>query len=183
MVPPMIRNLPWAVLVVLLVSCGGDDDDEPNAPAGGTTAIGGSAPTGGGNSAGGTTATGGAAVAPFGDLGVGDVSCGPGALVCPGGQVCCDILFQAETCVASFAACGCEATTDDCATFACDGPEDCPGAVCCGAMNYDGMNELAGSSCKATCEPPNEVIVCSTDADCTSGGSCMSSSSGYLRCF
>ena len=154
--------------------------------SGGMTATGGGAAagtvgiaTGGATNTGGTTSV----AAQFGDLGVGDVNCGPSVTVCPGGSVCCDILFQTETCVDSFSACGCETQTEDCASFACDGPEDCPGAVCCGARNYDGMNEFAASSCKATCEPPGELVICRTDADCIAGGSCSTSSSGYLRCF
>lgn len=41
--------------------------------------------------------------------------------------------------------------------FACDGPEDCPGAVCCFGNGGQG-----GSTCKATCAS----IACHHDADC-----------------
>jgi hypothetical protein len=49
--------------------------------------------------------------------------------------------------------------------FACDGPEDCPGQVCCEVMG-------GGSECKAAaqCAQPK---ICHTTADCgTGGGKC-----------
>jgi hypothetical protein len=71
-----------------------------------------------------------------------------GATTCTNGQQDC--------CIGVMSACK---PTGTCPSqgFACDGPEDCPGAQCCYGNGGQG-----GSTCKATCS----TIACHHDTDC-----------------
>ncbi len=77
---------------------------------------------------------------------------GQGLVRCRPGQVCC---------VSSMSLQG--SCADDCSggeyTFACDGPEDCPGAICC-ATNV-GFGDV---ECRENCSDDNTV--CKSNADC-----------------
>lgn len=91
---------------------------------------------------------------------------------CEPNQLCC---FSQQS--ASMDHCQADdgnSATDDCGSsyynFFCDGPSDCPGAVCCarytdflGIPDFDGLIECA-SSCAG-----DDRRVCKTNADCTSG--------------
>ncbi len=54
----------------------------------------------------------------------------------------------------------------DIGSFACDGPEDCEGGVCCG--------DVTGTSCRDSCGG-NMLEMCNTDSDCD-GGFCSPAS-------
>lgn len=71
-----------------------------------------------------------------------------------GGTTCTN--GQQDCCIGVMQACK---PTGTCPSqgFACDGPEDCPGALCCFGNGGQG-----GSTCKATCSS----IACHHDADC-----------------
>jgi len=49
--------------------------------------------------------------------------------------------------------------------FACDGPEDCPGSVCC-------ASSLSSSVCAATCEFAGQTRMCTTGSDCPLDAPC-----------
>jgi hypothetical protein len=68
----------------------------------------------------------------------------------------------------------------------CDGPEDCPGEICCGTFSIlDGYTVL---ECAATCDSQGEVIVCDPNgppAQCPGQTNCESSTylpAGYEVC-
>ena len=131
----MLRLL---AIAMALVACGGggggggDDNQHDDAPAADDAQVSVAAPTEG------TTTTIYASIGP-----------GPacGAVTCTLGQQDC--------CIGVVNACK---PTGTCPSqgFACDGPEDCPGAVCCFPNNN-------GSRCQANnCQ----AIACHADADC-----------------
>jgi hypothetical protein len=67
---------------------------------------------------------------------------------------------------------------------ACQGPEDCASGQCCATKNpYIAGPEFAASSCKPSCAPDVDEIVCSSNADCPVGGECLQSSQDFKRCF
>lgn len=72
---------------------------------------------------------------------------------------------QEECCFASPGAGTCEHTgTCTGIAFTCDGPEDCPGAVCCVRGNTP--NDPGGSACENPCQTQN---LCHTNGDCGGG--------------
>lgn len=84
-----------------------------------------------------------------------DASVGPGAAC--SGTTC--MLGSEECCLAAVSVCK---PADTCPSqgFKCDGPEDCPGSVCC----YPNANN--GSRCEANnCQE----VACHADTDCPSG--------------
>lgn len=104
--------------------------------------------------------------APVGDAPVGDAR-GDGAVtvdaaIAPGaacGATTCR-LGQEECCIGTMTTCEASGT---CPTqgFACDGPEDCPNAVCC-------FPNTGGSRCQTNnCQ----AIACHADTDCPGGTS------------
>jgi hypothetical protein len=139
------------VLALALVACGDDSNAKRDAPAGGDgPRI--DAPRDG------STTNADASVAP-----------GPAC-----GAVTC-MLGMEDCCIGTMNVCKPSGT---CPTqgFACDGPEDCPGAVCC----YP--NGANGSRCQTNnCQ----AVACHTDGDCPSGTPkcCFKSfSPGYNVC-
>ena len=85
------------------------------------------------------------------DAAAGSVACGTDS--CSSPDVCC----VAGGPVASMCVAACHAQA-----FACDGPEDCPGQVCCEVMG-------GGSECKAAaqCTQPK---LCHQTGECGAGG-------------
>ncbi|HEX7478448.1 MAG TPA: hypothetical protein VF331_11620 [Polyangiales bacterium] len=86
------------------------------------------------------------------DAGRAGVRCLGAVADCVAGQVCCHAA-TAFTCEAP------SACTGD--ALACDGTEDCPGALCCGAAG--------GTACAASC---SGYHICHSAAECGSGESC-----------
>lgn len=109
----------------------------------------------------------------------------PGYVYCQGapcmvGQVCClnskdhslDVCAAPGSCGQGFV------------ELACNGPEDCPGQVCCGDhLASGGYSKL---SCQATCTGTDTRIICEAHpAICPSGKVCKPSSwlgNGYSYC-
>lgn len=102
------------------------------------------------------------------------VSCGPADGMgdlhpCQVDEVCCfhkqdpdlDLCTPTSSCGSTFF------------TFACDGPEDCPGSICCGAVGEDFFGEYFEETiaCKSTCAAPNRRM-CHTAADCEGAETC-----------
>ena len=133
----MIRIL---VIAMALIACGGNGGgsskiDASSTPGDGATSDGPriiDAPMGGGVDA---------AIAP-------GPACGPTTCT----------LGQQECCIGAVSVCKPSGTCPS-QGFACDGPEDCPGAVCCFPNNN-------GSRCQTNnCQD----IACHKDADCPAG--------------
>jgi hypothetical protein len=128
------------VIAVALVACGSDggSNDKLDAPSSGD---------------------GPRTDAPAGDGPVTNVD----AAISPGaacGAVTCT-LGQQDCCIGVMNVCKAAGTCPS-QGFACDGPEDCPGAVCC----YPNSNN--GSRCQANnCQ----AIACHADTDCPTGTS------------
>jgi hypothetical protein len=130
---------------------------------GGASAGGSSA---GGSSSGGSSSGGGVA------SGVPDeVACGASACDVNAGEICCVPTSQmgAPFCHAGSMCPGSEAE------MACDGPEDCNGnRDCCGVFSlFDGGYQSV--DCQNNCDAQDEFILCTTQADCSNGGTCQSS--------
>lgn len=172
-----------ALLLVTLgsnLACSSEPEEAPDqagtggaaepATGGGSGAVVGETPAG----------TGGEALEPsYGALGAGEVSCS--AETCGAGTLCCDGgVGTGSECVASFDECECDDTW--CGKYACDGPEDCPGQLCCVTTweGYGGNIRWAGASCKDSCDPVMDAVACDTDEECPSSSfGCSSSSAGH----
>lgn len=130
-------------------------------PDGGGTSGGGAGGAGGAVDAGGAGGAGGSGGTP----GVGTVACGGQTCDLANGQVCCFQQFaQNFQCVQASA---CAAIT-----FACDGPEDCPGQVCCGIKLYG--NVIRSAACQDSCSGANLVVICGgSPGACPVGMTCQ----------
>jgi hypothetical protein len=96
---------------------------------------------------------------------------------CMAGQVCC---FHLEN--SDLDACGdAGACGPNTITLSCNGPEDCPGGVCCGDYNGNGYD---GVSCEPTCE--QGLTMCAgMPLVCGPGQQCLPSNylgQGYAYC-
>jgi hypothetical protein len=74
------------------------------------------------------------------------------------------------------------------AEFSCNGPNDCPGSICCATLDPS-TKGLSGIACQTTCDAPNELVVCSQMAPnvCPSGTAChgqqqLGTGAGYRFC-
>ncbi|NUP08285.1 MAG: hypothetical protein HOW73_19720 [Polyangiaceae bacterium] len=57
-------------------------------------------------------------------------------------------------------------------TFLCDGPEDCPGTICCADLvNYG--SEPGRADCQATCTGSQHYRMCNDADDCDVGQNCI----------
>lgn len=103
-----------------------------------------------------------------------ELSCNDGGgttpVACAPGDRCCFDETNPTLDKCSAGACGANQLE-----LRCDGPEDCPGQVCCARMHlsqfleeprFDGPTE-----CAAACSPPNHVV-CHDASDC-GGGACV----------
>jgi hypothetical protein len=122
---------------------------------------------------------------PPGSVGSGEVNCRflPGT--CPAGNVCCLYQFGGTTeCVEDFDACVCS-QPGNCNAIGCDGPEDCPGAVCCGTFNQQQADPVfSHTSCRASCDERLETVICKSNDDCPAESPvCDTTTLGYERCF
>ncbi len=177
-----------------LIACGGDKPSGEAQGSGGSGAQAGASGAGGAGSggllgaAGGTTSTGGSGGSggaplrppnPRTDIGPPDgVHCqgDVGAAVeCGVGQQCCQagIADTVNECVAPNTVCQ-TCKSPDCGAVLCDGPEDCPGRLCCYTQTTCAR---AGAPCgtsygTAQCEDScqdyrrDQLVVCRDDRDC-----------------
>jgi hypothetical protein len=72
--------------------------------------------------------------------------------------------------------------------FSCNGPNDCPGSVCCATLD-PASKTLQGIACQATCAQANEIVVCSQMQanTCPNGTTCqqqqqLGTGAGYRFC-
>jgi hypothetical protein len=184
---------------IFSIACSSSSDGGSGGSSSGGSSSGGSSSGGsttGGSSSGGSTAGGGAtsggaagtgaSTAKFGTIGTGEVACsttGDGKS-CSSGMACCDQYpFAPKTCVTSFDACKCAQPGSGCGEVdGCDGPEDCPGAVCCAILSRPNLHGFAGTSCKPSCDPTTESIVCKANSDCPSK-ECTPTGTSFSQCF
>jgi hypothetical protein len=192
--------IPAAAAVLSLAACTqsyglfqASGSDTSSSASGGTTSAssgGGSstqtttASSGGGStttSGGGTTGTGGTGGMGRGGMmgsgggDVGSVDCGGTPCDTSAGAVCCfTTVGQTFSCESS-GTCG-GGQVD----IFCDGPEDCPGQVCCGNFQFNNYTDL---SCVDDCG--NEVPICGPGGSCSGGDTCQQSGvlpTGYFVC-
>jgi hypothetical protein len=140
---------------------------------------GGSGGTGGTAGTGGTGGTSGAS---------GQVDCGsnqnPGT--CAVGEQCCILAPGLDYCDTASATCQCTNNPNCAITPAtCDGPEDCPGQICCGTFSQ-AQNQYVSLACQSSCSGQFEREICHPNGSCTGAGTTCSQSSalpGYIwRC-
>jgi hypothetical protein len=98
-------------------------------------------------------------------------------------MACCDQYpFAPKACVATFDACKCAQPGSGCGEVdGCDGPDDCPGAVCCAVLARTNLHGFAGTSCKASCDAATESIVCKANSDCPSN-KCNPTGTSFSQC-
>jgi hypothetical protein len=88
----------------------------------------------------------------------GSVNCGATICSIPDGEHC----FDRSRLVCQTAACG------DSDQFDCDGPEDCPGAVCC----FPKRNAFSRAACASSCPAMSASVLCHETRDCRPGQVC-----------
>lgn len=100
---------------------------------------------------------------------------------CQSGEICCfDTQGQGDFC----------GQTGQCGfgfiELQCNGPEDCPGQVCCGTIDQQMNPPYTGLQCQATCDQQNEVVICGNNPNiCMNGTQCKPSQvlgQGYNVC-
>lgn len=164
----------------------------------GATGTGGTGATGTGGSTSGGAGTGGAGGVVVGGGGSGGVvvggNGGMGGMVNPPvvqcGAMSCDIMGAQACCWDK------NGSKNDCdptggcgnneTTITCDGPEDCPGQICCGTF-VAAQGEFSDLSCASTCDAPGtELIICHVgDASPCGGLNCVQGGeldTGYGYC-
>lgn len=143
------RPASLATLCVLLAGCPSATTASGDAGADAASVV----DTGGGADAGTDAGTTGSDAGP-----ANGVEC-VGTANCAVGQVCCGG-STAIVCQSATAPC-------DGPVLACDGTEDCPGAVCC---------QTIGTACAATCT--GGVRICHADSECNTGERCCPNGGG-----
>lgn len=139
---------------------GASGGSDAAAGTGGIPDAGGAGGNAGASGAAGSAGAAGAGGAP----GAGSVVCGSATCDVSTGSVCCGGLVSSFACVGPSAPCSYF-------KIACDGPEDCPGQLCCANLSLLVGN--GGSSCQATCSGLNLHVVCgATPSVCPSGTTC-----------
>jgi hypothetical protein len=151
---------------------------QPPIPCGGGT--GGAGGSGGAGGAGGTggvvvdAGTGGSGGSPVDGGTPGQKTCGiTNPDICASNETCCVLDPGLDYCSASQCACtqpGCDITT-----VSCDGPEDCPGQICCGTYSFQ-QQIYTTLSCKNTCTANNEREICHPGQQCTNPNETCSNS-------
>jgi hypothetical protein len=101
---------------------------------------------------------------------------------CAVGQICCFNLSQQSDHCGQPGTCG-----DGYIQLDCNGPEDCPGGVCCGDVDFQNNPPYKSISCKQSCNnPQNNIVICSdADPTCPPGTQCSQSmflGQGYKVC-
>jgi len=106
-----------------------------------------------------------------------------GPVECNPGEVCCFNRGPNDHC-GKPGNCG-----GDLIEISCDGPEDCPGSICCGDRDPNNMFQpYLDIKCQAMCDPINtaQVVICGNDASvCNQYGlQCQPSTvlPGYMIC-
>lgn len=142
---------------------------------------GGSAAGGSGGSGAGGSGGSGAGGSGGSDPGAGVVQCGTSQCKVAGGGTCC-VSQQGFDCITSQY---CPAYPPA-APITCDGPEDCPGQVCCGTiMQYGGQSFYSRVRCQSNCGQQDERVFCGNHQNaCPNGTQCQNSQllPGFRAC-
>ena len=101
---------------------------------------------------------------------------------CAAGEVCCYNLKQQNDHCGQPDTCG-----DGFVEFGCNGPEDCPGGVCCADIDIQKNPPYKGISCQQSCNSGSHHLIVCSDANpsCPQGTKCESSQylgQGYKVC-
>ncbi len=100
---------------------------------------------------------------------------------CAAGQICCFNLKQPTDKCGPPRSCG-----NGFIELECNGPEDCPGGVCCADVDYTKNPPYKGIACQQSCNNPTKnLIVCNDDSQCGFGTQCEQSQTlgqGYKVC-
>jgi hypothetical protein len=123
----------------------------------------GSGASGAGGSAGSSTSSSGGFMGPV-------VPCGKPSVECDPYQICCYHVFDtsmdhcdnSDTCDLQFYG-----------ALKCNGPEDCPGGVCCLKTTVSAPYTYKDSECKASCPVDQSEMCHDAMTDCAMGQSCM----------
>lgn len=152
----------------------GQFTSQPPIPCGGGTGgaggVSGSGGTGGstGGAGGSTGGAGGGTSTP------GEKNCGiTNPDVCTTGETCCVLDPGLDYCSAQ--PCACTQPNCDITVVSCDGPEDCPGQICCGTYSFQ-QQQYTTLACKSSCSAQNEREICHPGGTCTNPNQTCSNS-------
>ncbi len=111
----------------------------------------------------------------------GATNCGSNAnpTVCSPTEKCCVLSPGPDYCGAKTATCACSGPNCDITNVSCDGPEDCPGQICCGTFSFQ-QNQYTDLACKNTCNGNNEREICHPNGNTCSNPNETCSSSTFL---
>ncbi len=143
------------------------DPSQFGAPSTGTCNYNGTGGSGGTSGTGGTGGTSGAGV-----------SCGSTA--CTGGDKCCALEPTPGYCTATNNQCACTGSNCTTTDLRCDGPEDCPGQVCCGVFSFQ-QNRYTRTECRNSCTSSGGTIMremCHPGQTCSNPNQTCSQSQG-----
>ena len=114
------------------------------------------------------------------NTGAGVVNCGSSQCDVSKGGTCC-ASFQGLTCAS-----GSQCPNQPAAPIKCDGPEDCPGQVCCGTIVQYGPNSYYSQiRCQNSCGQQNERVMCGNHPNaCPNNQQCVNSQllPGFRAC-
>ena len=101
---------------------------------------------------------------------------------CAAGQICCFNLKQPTDKCGQPGSCG-----NGFIELECNGPEDCPGGVCCADVDYTKNPPYKGIACQQSCNNPTKNLIVCSDANpsCPPGTQCEASQvlgQGYKLC-
>jgi hypothetical protein len=143
------------------------DPSQFGAPSTGTCNYnGGSGGTGGSSGAGGSGGSAGSG-GTGGSGGSAGVSCG--STTCTGGDKCCAVEPAPGYCTATSNQCTCTGSNCTTTDVQCDGPEDCPGQMCCGVFSVQ-LNRYTRTECRNSCASGGGTIrreMCHPGQTCT----------------
>ena len=101
---------------------------------------------------------------------------------CAVDEICCFNLSQQTDHCGQPGSCG-----DGYIDLECNGPEDCPGGVCCADVDFQNNPPYKGIACEQSCNNPQSNLIMCSDADptCPGGQQCQQSmvlGMGYKFC-
>ncbi|MEZ4219784.1 MAG: hypothetical protein R3B13_02565 [Polyangiaceae bacterium] len=133
-------------------------------PCGGGTGGSGTGGTGTGGTGTGGVGTGGTGT---GGSTAGEVACGSTAnpTTCAASEKCCVLTPGLDYCAPPAQQCACTSPNCDTIDVECDGPEDCPGQVCCGIFSFQ-QNQYTDLRCQNNCGGPNQREICKPGQQC-----------------
>jgi hypothetical protein len=133
-------------------------------------------PCGGGGTGGGTGGVGGGGTGGVGTGGVGtggvggskpfEKTCGTSNPdVCTASEKCCVLDPGLDHCAPTNQQCACTSPNCETINVECDGPEDCPGQICCAVFSFQ-QNQYTNLRCQNTCSGSSQREVCHPGQKC-----------------